>query len=53
MKIISLHCDYIRFKALKKALKSIEDISEKEQEPQEIKECLVILSAVEKGDRND
>ncbi len=50
MKIISLHCDYIRIKALKKALKDPEELSEKEKKGYEIKECLVILSAVERND---
>ncbi|MEK6918105.1 MAG: threonine--tRNA ligase [Nanoarchaeota archaeon] len=50
MKILLLHCDYIRFKALKKALKSVEELSEKDKKEHEVKECLVVLSAVEKGD---
>ena len=29
MKILSLHCDYIKFKPLKKALKEPEELSEK------------------------
>lgn len=52
MKILLLHCDYIRFKALKKALKKIEDLSEDEKVG-EMKECLVVLTAVEKGDSVD
>lgn len=48
MRIITLHCDYIRFKPLKKAIKNPEEIaSDKEQE---IKEPLVVLTAVEQGD---
>lgn len=47
MKILTLHCDYIKFKALKKALKSIEDTAEKEGD---VKECLVVLTSVESGD---
>ncbi len=50
MKIIALHCDYIRIKALKKAIKEPEELSEKEKKGYEIKECLVVLSAVEKND---
>lgn len=50
MKILCLHCDYIRFKALKKALKEPEEIDEKEKKGYEVKECLVVLSAVEKND---
>jgi threonyl-tRNA synthetase len=49
MKILLLHCDYIKFKALKKALKSADELNEKEKTG-EAKECLVVLTAVEKGD---
>lgn len=52
MKILSLHCDYIKFKPLKKALKSVLDLSEKEKKGEEIKEPLVIMIAVEKEDSN-
>ena len=48
MRIITLHCDYIRFKALKKALKDAEELKEKKMK--EVKEPLVVLTAVEKGD---
>lgn len=49
MKILTLHCDYIRFKPLKKALKSAE--LEKDQEKEKkVEECLVVLTAVESGD---
>jgi threonyl-tRNA synthetase len=50
MKILSLHCDYIKFKPLKKALKDVEPLSEKEKEEKTIKEVLVIFTAVEKTD---
>src|SRR3989338_3165142 len=50
MRIISLHCDYIRFKPLKKAIKEREEISDKEEK--EVKEPLVVLMAVEKGDND-
>ncbi len=50
MKIITLHCDYIKFKPLKKAIKSVLDLTEIEKEEKEIKEALVVLTAVEKGD---
>ena len=50
MKIIALHCDYIKFKALKKAIKEPEELDEKEKKGKEIKECLVVLSAVERND---
>jgi threonyl-tRNA synthetase len=48
MKIVTLHCDYIRFKALKKALKVAEELKEKGEI--EVKEPLVVLTAIEKGD---
>ncbi len=50
MKILFLHCDYIKFKPLKKALKSISDLPEKDKKKKEVKDCLVIFVAVEKGD---
>ena len=48
MKILTLHCDYVRFRALKKALKNIEPLEIKEQ--QEVNEPLVVLTAVEEND---
>jgi len=50
MKILTLHVDYINFKPLKKALKSIPDLSEKEKEETKVGESLVVLIAVENGD---
>ena len=50
MKILSLHCDYIKFQAKKKALKDVEEVSDKEIE---VKECIVILTAVEKKDEKN
>src|SRR5271157_1592997 len=50
MKILSLHCDYIKFKPLKKALKNPEELSEERKKEQYVKEPLVILTAVEKTD---
>ncbi len=52
MKTLNLHVDYIKFKPLKKALKSVEELPEKEKQEQEIKEALVVLTAVEKSDAN-
>lgn len=51
MRIITLHCDYIRFKPLKKAIKDPEEL--KDKAGKEIKECLVVLTAVEKGDNDE
>ncbi|MFA5174354.1 MAG: threonine--tRNA ligase [Candidatus Pacearchaeota archaeon] len=53
MKFLSLHCDFIKFKPLKKALKSIEELTEKAKKGEEIKEPLVILTAVEKTDEQN
>jgi threonyl-tRNA synthetase len=50
MKTLNLHCDYIKFKALKKAIKSIDELAPNQNLEGEAKECLVILIAVEKGD---
>ena len=53
MKTLNLHCDYIKFKALKKALKKIDEIAEKQTLKGEAKECLVVMIAVEKSDTPD
>jgi len=52
MKLLLLHCDYIKFKPLKKALKSVEALSEKEKEEKKVEEALVVLTAVEKSDKD-
>jgi len=50
MKIITLHCDYIKFKPLKKAIREPEELKEKGEIC--VKEPLVVLTAVEKGDND-
>jgi len=50
MKILILHVDYIKFKPLKKALKRIAELSEHEKKQKEVKEALVVFTAVEKSD---
>ena len=50
MKILNLHVDYIKFKPLKKALKRIAELSEHEKKQKEVKEALVVFTAVEKSD---
>ncbi len=50
MKILTLHCDYIRFQPLKKAIKDADELSDKDKKEHEVKECLVVLTAVEKQD---
>ena len=53
MKILQLHCDYIKFKALKKAVKDPEELSEADKKEKEVKECLVILTSIEEGDNHE
>ena len=53
MKILSLHCDYIKFKPTKKAMKSVNDLEEDQKEEKEVKEPLVIFAAVEDRDKNE
>ncbi|HLF53913.1 MAG TPA: threonine--tRNA ligase [Candidatus Nanoarchaeia archaeon] len=50
MKILTLHCDYIKFKPLKKAIKEPEELKEKGEIS--VKEPLVVLIAIEKGDND-
>jgi len=50
MKILLLHVDYIKFKPLKKALKSIGNLPESENREKKIEEALVVLTSVEKSD---
>ncbi|MFZ5955330.1 MAG: threonine--tRNA ligase [Nanoarchaeota archaeon] len=51
MKILALHCDYIKFKALKKAIKNPENLKSKEEV--EVKEPLGVFVAVEKSDESN
>ena len=52
MKTLNLHVDYIKFKPLKKALKSIAELSDDDKKEKYVKECLVVLTAVEKSDKD-
>lgn len=53
MKILLLHCDYIKFKPLKKAVKQgADDLSEVDKAGMEVKDPLVVLTAVEQGDND-
>ncbi len=52
MKTLNLHVDYIKFRPLKKALKSIEELPEKEREEKHVKEALVVLTAIESTDKD-
>ncbi len=53
MKTLNLHCDYIKFKALKKAIKTIDEIAPNQTPESEVKQCLVVLIAVEKSDTKE
>lgn len=48
MKILTLHCDYLKFKPLKKAIKNPEELENMDE--RQAKECLVVFTAVEQGD---
>ena len=50
MRILTLHCDYIKFKPIKKAIKNTEELDNKEE--QKVDEPLVIYTAIEKGDND-
>ena len=50
MKTLDLHCDYIKFKALKKALKNIDELSPEQNLEGESKDCLVVFIAIEEND---
>jgi len=52
MKTLNLHVDYIQFQALKKALKSVDELSESEKKLKRVEEALVVLIAVEKRDND-
>jgi threonyl-tRNA synthetase len=53
MKILSLHCDYLKFKPIKKAIRKPEELSEEMKKEIEVKEPLGIFVAVEKSDEKD
>jgi len=53
MKLLSLHCDYIKFKPVQKAIKEPEALSEEQKKETISEECLVILTAVEQGDNEN
>ena len=53
MKILALHCDYIKFKPLKKALREPEELTEERKKEIGVKEPLVIMAAIEKADEKN
>ena len=50
MKTLNLHVDYVEWQGLKKALKSMDDLSPKEIEKKRVENALVVLTAIEKND---
>ncbi|MEK6849963.1 MAG: threonine--tRNA ligase [Nanoarchaeota archaeon] len=52
MRILTLHCDYIKFKPVKKAINAPEELSEERKKEIIVKDPLVVLTAVEKGDND-
>lgn len=53
MKILSLHSNYIKFKPVKKALREPEKLTKESEKEREIKEVLVIFTAIEKRDEKN
>jgi threonyl-tRNA synthetase len=53
MRILTLHCDYIKFKPLKKAIGKPEELSEERKKEINVKDPLVVLTAVEEGDNEE
>lgn len=52
MRLLTLHCDYIRFKPIKKAIKSPEELTDERKKEILVKDPLVVLTAVEEGDND-
>ena len=50
MRILELHCDYVKFKPVSKALKSIGDLTEDEKKGGEVKNAMVAFCSFELGD---
>src|SRR3989338_11484201 len=51
MKILLVHCDWIQWEAVKKAVKSAEELPNKDKV--KVEECLAVFTAVEKPDEKD
>ena len=52
MKTLNLHCDYIKWKGLKKALKTIDEIAPNQELENSSEECLAVLISIEKDDNS-
>ncbi|HLI46054.1 MAG TPA: threonyl-tRNA synthetase editing domain-containing protein [Geobacterales bacterium] len=50
MKILALHCDYVRYEPIEKEIKYAEDTEKKKYE---IKEVLLLLTAIEVNDNEE
>jgi threonyl-tRNA synthetase len=53
MKILTLHCDYLKFKPLKKAIKQPEELSKEQEKEKKVEEVLAVFTAVEKQDEQN
>ncbi|MCX8193903.1 MAG: threonine--tRNA ligase [Candidatus Pacearchaeota archaeon] len=53
MKILTLHCDYIKFRPLKKAIAASEELSKEQEKSTIVKECLVVFTAIEESDKKN
>ena len=51
MKILLLHCDWVEWEPAKKAIKSAEELADKN--PVKVDDCLAVFTAVEKPDEKD
>ncbi len=53
MRILELHCDYVKFKPRDKALKSIGELGEEEKKEKKLENVLVVFSSFEEGDDSE
>lgn len=50
MRILELHCDYVKYTARTKAFKGAEELSEWEKQEKKVENVLAVLTSVEQGD---
>ncbi|MFA5993255.1 MAG: threonine--tRNA ligase [Candidatus Pacearchaeota archaeon] len=53
MKLLTLHCDYIKFKPVKKAIKEPEELTKEREKEKKVEEVLAVFTAVEKQDETN
>ncbi|MBI2445443.1 threonine--tRNA ligase [Candidatus Micrarchaeota archaeon] len=53
MRILELHCDYVKVKPKQKALKTVADLSDEEKAGLHMENVLVVFSSFEPGDDDD